>query len=294
MKVGLVGLGKMGSAIAARLVEQSFSIVGWDADPERLTVLDELGQETAENAAAVSAGADQVISIITDDAGVRTLFCGEDGFLRSDVAGKLFIEMSTVGPATARTLSPLVKEHGAALLEAPVMGTIPRARSGMLLALAGGDAADVERARPLLAALTRRIEHLGPSGSGYAMKLCVNLLMASYLQALAESLALGTRAGLELDVVLDILQESPVASPWLKTKLPILLGGEGDMSLDIRSMRKDVMAAVAAGADLGVAMPGAAGALAALSAAVAHGDGDLDLAHHARFFREHIVQMPRF
>ena len=118
----------------------------------------------------------------------------ENGFLRSDVTSKLFIEMSTVGPATAMALAQLVRSRGAAL--------------------------------------TRRIVHLGPAGSGYAMKLCANLLMESYLQALAESLALGVRAGLDLTLVLEILQELPVADAWLRTKLPILQGSEGDMSLD--------------------------------------------------------------
>lgn len=294
MRIGIVGLGKMGGAIAARLAEQGIAVVGWDADPERLAGLSAFGQGTARSAADIAAKADCVISIITDDIGVRSLFTGVDGFLTADVSGKVFIEMSTVGPGTARLLAPLVSAAGAVWVEAPVMGTIPRARSGTLLALTGGDAASVERARPHLDLITRRIVHLGPPGSGYAMKLCVNLLMASYLQALAESLALGTRSGISLDQVLEVLQESPVASPWLTTKLPILSGGEGDMSLDIRSLRKDVMAAVAAGSDAGVPMPGAAGVLAALSVAVACGEGELDLAEHARFFRERMAQEPRF
>ncbi len=294
MKVGIVGLGKMGSAIAARLVEQDIAVVGWDADRACLAGLSDLGQEVVGSAAEIPPKADWIISIISDDAGVRTLFTGRHGLLEADVAGKVFIEMSTVGPETAKRLAPIVAKSGAAWVEAPVMGTIPRAREGSLLALAGGDPESVEKARPCLDRITRRIVHIGPAGSGYAMKLCVNLLMASYLQALAESLALGTCAGIDLERILEILQESPVASPWLKTKLPILGGGSGDMSLDIRSVRKDVMAALAAGAELGVVMPGAAGVLAALSAAVAYGMGERDLAEHARFFREQMVQKPRF
>jgi 3-hydroxyisobutyrate dehydrogenase-like beta-hydroxyacid dehydrogenase len=125
------------------------------------------------------------------------------------------------------------------------------------------------------------------------MKLCSNLLMGTYLQAIAEALALGTSAGIPLDRILDILKESPVASPWLASKDPILRGGSGDMTLDIVSLRKDIMAAVGAGAEIGVPMPAGAGVLAALSAAVAHGEGSKDLAEHATFFRQQMVQLPR-
>jgi 3-hydroxyisobutyrate dehydrogenase len=294
MEVGIVGLGKMGSAIAARFCDCGFSVVGWDADPKRLACLKELGQQTAGSAADVAAAADCVITIVSDAAGVRGLYCGRKGFFDVDVNGKTFIEMSTVAPAVAHELAPLAAARGVSWLEAPVMGSLPKAREGSLLALAGGSAEAVKRAEPYLAAITRRIVHMGPAGSGYAMKLCSNLLMASYLQALAEALALGTGHGIALDDILDILGESPVASPWLKSKRPILKGEGHDMSLDIVSLRKDMMAAVAAGAAVGIPMPGAAGIATALSAAVAHGDGDLDLAEHAAFFRQHMVQRPRF
>jgi 3-hydroxyisobutyrate dehydrogenase-like beta-hydroxyacid dehydrogenase len=292
MKIGIVGLGKMGGAIAGRLHERAAHIVGWDADPARIEPLSGIVHPAA-SAADVAERSDHVISIISDDAGVRELFCGPDGFLSRPVQGKLFIEMSTLTPAMARELEPQVTARGAAFVESPVMGTIPRARDGSLLALVGGAPDAVARAHAVLEHLTRRIEHLGPAGSGYTMKLCANLLMGSYLEAVTEALALGTRAGIPLDTVLSILKESPVASPWLNSKTPFFNGGAGDMSLDIVSMRKDMMAAVAAGAAIGVPLPAASGALAALSAAVAHGEGARDLAEHTVFFREHMLHEPR-
>lgn len=294
MKVGIVGLGKMGGAMAARFCDRGLSVVGWDADPARLGLLKELGQQAAGSAAELAAAADCIITIVSDAAGVLSLYSGKRGFFDADVSGKIFIEMSTVAPAVAHELEPLATTRGATWLESPVMGTIPRARDGSLLALAGGSAEAVKRAEPYLTSIARKIMHMGPAGSGYAMKLCSNLLMGSYLQAITEALALGTSHGIALNDVLEILGESPVASPWLKSKGPILRGGEGDMSLDIVSLRKDMMAAVAAGAAVGVPMPGTNGVLTALSAAVAHGDGALDLAEHAAFFRQHMVQRPRF
>ena len=153
---------------------------------------------------------------------MRRLFNGADGFLAADVKGKLFIEMSTLQPMTGRELAPLVDARGARLIEAPVLGTIPQVRDGKLFALVGGRAEDLERARPVLEKMTRRIAHMGPNGSGYAMKLAVNLGLGAYIQAVSESLALGAKQGLTLDQMLDVLQEAPYASGWLKSKIDVL------------------------------------------------------------------------
>jgi 3-hydroxyisobutyrate dehydrogenase-like beta-hydroxyacid dehydrogenase len=170
------------------------------------------------------------------------------------------------------------------------MGSIPTVREGRLLALLGGEVADVERARSVLDHLARRIVHIGPNGAGCAMKLAVNLGMAVYLQSLAEAISLGASEGLKLDQMLDIFGEAPTASPWLRGKVGVLKGEPSDITLDIRTMRKDVMSAIATGARNGVAMPATSGTLASLSAAVAGGWGDRDLAEVPRYFREFMLQ----
>jgi 3-hydroxyisobutyrate dehydrogenase-like beta-hydroxyacid dehydrogenase len=288
--IGLVGLGRMGGAMAQRLAEHGFEVVGWDHDRQATGAAGKRGLRIAADAREVAAQSDIVISIITEDSGVRKLFTGDAGFLQADVVGKLFVDMSTLRPATGRELAPLVAARGARLIEAPVLGTIPSVRDGKLLALVGGDAKDVERARPVLDKLTRRIVHLGGNGSGYAMKLAVNLGLGAYIEALAESLALGARHGLTLDQMLDVLKEAPTATGWLTAKIPVLKGEKADITLDLVTLRKDLMSAVATGAATGVAMPVAAGTLAALSAAVAAGAGRGDLAELARFVRDHMVQ----
>jgi 3-hydroxyisobutyrate dehydrogenase-like beta-hydroxyacid dehydrogenase len=290
MKVGIVGLGRMGSAMSQRLAEQGFDIVAWDRADEATRAAAERGVRTAANARAVAAEAEIVISIITEDNGVRRIFCGPDGFLEAEVAGKLFIEMSTLQPMTGRELAPLVAARGASLIESPVLGTIPSVREGKLLSLAGGRAEDVERARVVLDHLARRIVHMGPHGAGYAMKLAVNLGLGAYIQALSESLALGVKQGLSLAQMLEVLKEAPTATGWLHNKAPVLLGAKADVTLDIRTMRKDMMSAVATGALTGVPMPLSAGTLASFSAAVAGGAGDGDLADLAQFVRERMLQ----
>jgi 3-hydroxyisobutyrate dehydrogenase-like beta-hydroxyacid dehydrogenase len=249
------------------------------------------GMTIAAHPRAVAAAADgTVISIITEDNGVRGIFRGNDGFLSGDVRGKLFIEMSTLQPMTGRELAPEVEAAGARLIDSPVLGTIPSVRGGKLFAMVGGRTEDMERARPVLEKLTRKIVHMGPNGSGYAMKLAVNLGLAAFIQATGESLSLGQREGLSLPQMLDVLAEAPTANGWFAAKKKLLAGEPDDVTLDLKTLRKDMMSAVATGALSGTAMPLSTGVLTALSAAVAHGWGDKDIGELARFFREHMGQ----
>jgi len=290
MKIGLVGLGRMGAAMSKRLREHGFDVVGWDMNADRNNALGDSGLRIAASPRAVAADAEMIISIITEDHGVRHIFKGPDGFLSGNVKGRLFIEMSTLQPMTGRELAPLVEAQGARLIESPVLGTIPQVRDGKLFALVGGRAEDLDRARPLLEKMTRRIAHMGPSGSGYAMKLAVNLGLGAYIQALSESLALGVKQGLTLDQMLDVLQEAPYASGWMKSKIGVMKGEKPEMTLDIRTLRKDIMSAVATGALSGVPMPLSVGTLTSLSAAVANGYGQGDLAEMPKFLREAMLQ----
>src|SRR5580698_8157265 len=290
MKLGIVGLGRMGAAISRRLRQQGFEVTGWDHSAKTNQALAADGLRIAANAGDVAAQSEIVISSITEDHGVRKIFTGPAGFLEGDVKGKLFIEMSTLQPMTGRELAPLVEARGARLIEAPVLGTIPQVHAGTLFAMVGGSLEDIERARPVLEKLTKRIAHMGPNGSGYAMKLAANLGLGAYIQALAESLALGVKQGLTIEQMLDVIMDGPYASGWLKAKLEVLKGGRGEMTLDIRTLRKDLMSAVATGALSGVPMPLAAGTLASLSAAVAANYGDRDLAELPKFLRETMLQ----
>lgn len=290
MNIGVVGLGRMGAAMCQRLRQNGCNVTAWDRNGATMPPLAAAGVTLVPNARAVAAQADIVISIITADSGVRRIFNGPDGFLSGDVSGKLFIEMSTLQPMTARELAPQVEAKGARLIESPVLGTIPQVRDGKLFALVGGKDEDVARARPVLELLTRRIMHMGPAGSGYAMKLAVNLGLGAYIQAISESLALGMQQGLGLDAMLDVLQEAPYASGWMKSKIGVIKGEPPEMTLDIRTLRKDIMSAVATGAVSGVPMPLSAGTLAALSAAVAAGKGSGDLGEMPKFLREQMVQ----
>jgi 3-hydroxyisobutyrate dehydrogenase-like beta-hydroxyacid dehydrogenase len=289
MRIGLVGLGRMGGAMVRRLVEQGHTVVAFDRREQAVAALGGLCTP-APHPRAVAEASEAVLSIITEDHGVRAIYTGANGFLAGEVAGKMFIEMSTIQPMTIRELAPKVEAKGARLVDSPVLGTIPAVREGRLVALVGGRDEDVARATQVLAPLTRRVIHMGPIGCGAVMKLAANLGMGTYLQAVAEALALGDRYGLSIPLMLDALMEGAFASPWLKAKSAQFMGEKGEVTLDVKSIRKDLMSAVATGAIAGVPMPATAGALASLSAAAAHGLNDEDLAVLPLFYRQHMIQ----
>src|SRR5258705_9494189 len=187
MKIGLVGLGRMGAAIAQRLGERGCEVIAWDRSEKAREAQRKRGLRVVEGPRAVASAADVVLSIITEDKGVRQIFTGSDGFLSGEVAGKLFIEMSTLQPATHRELAPLVKAKGASLVDSPVMGSIPTVREGKLLALLGGELPDVERARQEFEHLARRAVHIGLNSTRWHMNLAENLGLTRHLQPIAES-----------------------------------------------------------------------------------------------------------
>jgi 3-hydroxyisobutyrate dehydrogenase-like beta-hydroxyacid dehydrogenase len=275
-RIGFLGLGKMGSVMAPRFLDSGFPLTVWNRSAAKAAPLAAAGARIAESPAGVAAHADVVISMLRDDGAARAVFSGGDGLLSAAIDGKLFIEMSTLRPETTRALAEECVRRGAAFVDAPVAGTVGPARDGKLMALLGGSAADLERARPVLAVLTRRIVHAGPVGHGALLKLVLNLPLAVYWQSLAEAAALGCAGGIALETILDAMQDSGAALKVLPLKIPLILEGSDYAAFDIATMEKDATAIVEAGERFGVPMPAAAAALAAYSSANAAGLGAAD------------------
>lgn len=290
MNIGVIGLGRMGMAACRRLMAQGHPVVGWDIHQPLAREIETAGGSFAADPSAVASQSDAILSFVTDDAAARWLFGRDGGLLAHSVKGKLFIELSTLQPSTVREIGERAVAAGAAFVGAPVVGSVPAVMSGRLLVLAGGSEAHVERARAVLQPLARSVVRVGSLGAGNTMKLIVNLTMASYLEAMAEGLALGIEHGLDLEQMLRLLTEAPTANPWLAGKLEILAGGAGEVSLDIASMCKDVLSAVATGSAAGLAMPMASGILSSLAAAVAAGHGRDDIARLPEVFRRQMVR----
>ncbi len=281
MKIGVAGLGAMGAAIAARLIEVGQEVIVWNRTPEKAKPLADAGAKVLGSPAEVAAACDAVITILTDGKAIDEVYNGPNGLLSGDVKGKLFIEMSTVPPKVETDLAPKVRGKGATLVECPVGGSTAPARKGQLLGLMGAEPDDALRARPILEQLTRRLEHCGPVGSGSAMKLAINLPLMVAWQAYGEAFAIARSVGWDAKRLLDLFVESNGANNELKTRADMIvtmMNGKdpGPATFTIANALKDLRTMVETGQSLGADMIATKAALAGFEDAVQHGIGGGD------------------
>jgi 3-hydroxyisobutyrate dehydrogenase len=282
MRIGIVGLGRMGTAMGLRLLESGCSLVVWNRTAARAAPLLAAGATWAPSPAALAAQVDLVITIMMDATGLDAVFRGPDGLLCADLAGVLVMEMSTVRPTVEIALAEAVQGRGGAFIDCPVGGTVGPARAGKLLGLAGGEAGDVDRARPVLDQLCRRLAHCGPVGAGAAMKLAINLPLAVSWQALGEALTLVRHLGRDPAWLMDVIADSSGATMALKGRAQsvaeALAGGDGGVpAFDLAGVAKDLRTMVEEGASRGSAMPVSQAALAIYEAVGKAGFGGRDI-----------------
>ncbi len=281
MKLGVVGIGRMGAAIAGRLLSLKHEVAVWNRTAGKARALAASGAHVAATPAELAARCEVVISILSDAQAIARAYEGTQGLLSGEVAGKLFIEMSTVRPQTERALAAKVSAKGASLIDCPVGGTVGPAREGRLLGFAGGEAADVARAKPVLDQLCRRVEHVGPVGAGASLKLAINLPLLVYWQSLGEALALCAPLGLEPARLMDILGDTSGAPNMLKVRGPAIAaalasGTVGAPTFDVDSIRKDLRTMIEEAESLGASLPVAARALECFDEAAREGLGASD------------------
>jgi 3-hydroxyisobutyrate dehydrogenase len=276
----------MGTAMAKRLVETGHAVIVWNRTAERTAAAAEAGATIAATLPELVSRCGIIITSLTDADALRAVYAGEGGLLSGDVAGKLFVDTSTVLPADEVALAGTVAVTGAAFIECPVGGTVGPALKGQLIGMAGGAAADVERARPILDALCRRVDHLGDVGTGSAMKLAVNLPLALYWATLGESVALLGGTGLSGATVAGILADSSAGPNVLRNRLDVVAaaidGTDQEGTFDINGLRKDLTLALRWAETLGRPMPLSEAARGVYDAAIAAGAGRLDGASLAR------------
>jgi 3-hydroxyisobutyrate dehydrogenase len=218
MKIGVAGLGKMGSAIAERLIECGHDLVVWNRSSEKIAPLAAKGARPAQTAAELARAVEAIVTILFDAEAIDGVYRTPDGILAADLSGKLVIDMSTVRPATSAALAKDVRARGGAFVECPVGGSTGPAKQGKLLGMAGGEAADVARAKPILEQLCRRYEHFGPVGAGTRMKLAINLPLIVAYQALAEAFILCRPNGMDPVQVMEFFADTAGAPNVLKTR----------------------------------------------------------------------------
>lgn len=277
-RVGVIGLGNMGGGMARRLAANGWPVTGYDVDKARLESAAAGGVSPAGSLAELAAGADVVLSSLPDPAAVRGAYLGEGGVVEGVRGGTTLIDASTIDPGTWREVAASARAKRAECLDAPVSGGPAEAATGRLVFLVGGEAAVLERCRPVLAALAGEIHHVGPGGAGHTIKIVNNAMSMANVAIAAEAMVLGVRAGLDPQRLFDILSTSGGRSHHFLKRFPNVLAGDFTPHFSIALSRKDVALALDLAASVGLPMFVGAAVRQVYEAARAEGLDGLDMA----------------
>ena len=286
ISVGLIGLGLMGRPMAANLLKAGFPLAVWNRTRAKADGLAKDGASVAASPREAAAAADVLLTIVSDPPALESVLWGADGALAGLRKGSILVDSSTVSPALARRIAAACAERGAEFLDAPVTGGTWGAEKGELVFMVGGEAAALERVRPVLEAMGKRFFHLGPHGAGQTVKLAMNLLLALEVGALAEAMALVARAGVAPEKLVEVMQSSMARAAVLDIKAPMILRGEYAPSFPLRLMHKDLGLALELANQLGVPLPATAAAREVYSAVRGASSEDVDYAAVARFWNK--------
>jgi 3-hydroxyisobutyrate dehydrogenase len=289
--IGLIGLGLMGKPMGHNLLRAGFPLTVWNRTKSRAEDLVRAGAQLAASPREVAAQSDVLITIVSDPPAVEEVIFGsggngDTGALAGLRRGCTLIDSSTVTPDLARRLATACSERGIDFLDAPVTGGTWGAEKGELVFMVGGKAEVLDRVKPILEAVGKRFFLLGPNGAGQTVKLGMNLLLALQVDALAESLALVTAAGVQPERLIEVLQSSMGRSPLLDVKAPLMLKNEFPASFPLRLMHKDVRLALELASSCGTALPAGTAAYALYTAVKDSSPDDPDFSAVARFWRK--------
>jgi 3-hydroxyisobutyrate dehydrogenase len=282
--VALLGAGRMGGAMVKTLRGSGFDVIVWNREQAKAHALaDSHEAKVAGTASEAAAAADVAISSLADDAAVEAVYAdATEGFHD----GQVVLEMSTIAPETVRRVEPLVRERGATLLDAPVSGSVPVVERGELLIMVGGDTGALERARPVLEALSKKVVHVGELGTGAATKLAVNALVHGLAVALSESLVLAEKAGVDRSTAYEVFASGAAGAPFVQYKRPAFeRPDETPVAFTLDLVEKDLDLILALAERVGAPMPQAASNREEIRAALAAGMRGKDMSALAEHLR---------
>jgi 3-hydroxyisobutyrate dehydrogenase-like beta-hydroxyacid dehydrogenase len=285
-RLGFVGTGYMGRPIARRLLESGFKLKAYDRDPKKAEELMRYGGIASQSISELSANCNVVLSCLPTDEAVLEIYRGPDGVFAHAVSGSLVIDMSTVYPETSQELWRLGSERGVEVLDVTISGSTPAAENGLLTLFGGGDNKCFEAAESIFRVIAKKYFYLGRSGSGATMKLVVNTLLGVGMQAIAEAVALGEKAGLDRTRLLSVLSQTAVVAPAHVGKLEKAMKNDYSPQFPIRLMNKDFGLILNLAAAVGARMP-AAGAAFEINARQADEEAEQD-------FSAVILQMEKY
>jgi 3-hydroxyisobutyrate dehydrogenase len=259
--IGFIGLGAMGQLMARRLLNSGFKLVACDHTSSKAAALVANGAILAPSVRQLARKSDVIISCLPNDAAVLSVYQGPEGVLRCANRGSIAIEMSTISPDTSRLLHRTGIEHGIEVLDVAISGSTPAAQQGTVTLLGGGDEKTFNACQPIFSAIAKQYFHMGPSGSGTAMKLVVNALLGVNMQAIAEAVAFGEKAGLDRELLLQVLAKTAVVAPAHQNKLLRAEHDDYSPQFPLKLMNKDFRLILEKASELGAPMPVTAAAL---------------------------------
>jgi 3-hydroxyisobutyrate dehydrogenase-like beta-hydroxyacid dehydrogenase len=254
-KLGFVGLGVMGSQMVARLLEKGHALTGYNRTRSKAQWLSLRGMQWADTPRAATESADVVFSMVTNAAALAAIADGPDGILAGLRAGKTWIDMSTVSPATSRAHAALAREHGADMVDAPVSGSVITLQQGKLSVMVGGRKETFEKMKPLLEDIGPKVTHVGDNGLALSMKIAVNLSLAVQMLAFSEGVLLAEKSGIAREAAVDVLTHSAIASPMIQYRGPFILKQPDEAWFDVNMMQKDMLLALELGRQTDVPLP---------------------------------------
>ncbi len=275
-RFGFIGMGIMGSAMAANLVRAGFEVVVWNRSPQKCAPLQDLGARIARTPRALVAECPVTFAMLADPQAAADVCFGQEGVCDAMVQGKGYVDMSTIDAATSQRIAAAIREKGGRFLEAPVSGSKKPAEDGTLVILSGGDRTLYEEVEPAFAKMGKRSFYLGDVGQGARMKLVVNMIMGAMMAAFCEGLVLGERGDLDPETILEVLDAGALANPMFRLKGPRMLAEDFAVNFPLKHMQKDLRLALLHGDETAQPLHVSAAANEAFKQARAQGLGDED------------------
>jgi 3-hydroxyisobutyrate dehydrogenase-like beta-hydroxyacid dehydrogenase len=276
MEIGFIGLGIMGSRMAANLLKNDYHLVVYNRTAQKAEPLLAKGATWAENPASLAESADILFTILADPDAVQNTALGPSGFLDRMRPGTIWVDSSTVNPSFTKRMAQEAHERRVHFVDAPVAGTKGPAEQAQLTFLVGGDAEDVQTCRPFFEAMGKKIVHLGPNGMGTSAKMVVNLLLGEAMLAFSEALALGQSLDIPMEGLMDLLVGGAVAAPFTAGKRAKIENSQYEPDFPLKWMRKDLQLVSLTGCEQGVALPTENAAKEIYTLAERQGWGELD------------------
>lgn len=259
-RIGFIGMGRMGSHMALRLLAAGYSLCVYDRTKEKTQPLAQRGATVAETPRSLAENSNVIMSSVTDDVALEAVMYGSQGVLAGAQPGAIIINMSTVSPKASRHLFEAAREKDIKMIDSPVLGSVPQVEDGSLMIFVGGEQKTYEACKPILDVLGKKNFYLGPSGMGSIMKLVTNTLLGLGLQTLAEALALGEKAGLQRAQLIELLKQTTIISPRQKVALENAERREYPANFPLPLMFKDFGLIISEASELAVPMPATAAA----------------------------------